>query len=84
MADHQNPEAMADALDQLHRAGWSIGSAGFAISAGGLVWVVSGHNGENAIRAEGLTEGQAWRGAREQARTLGMLPGWRISQPDPG
>ena len=39
----------------------------------GLVWVVSGSNGENRIRAEGATAAEAWQRAEEQARALGML-----------
>lgn len=61
------------ALARLHRAGWSIGDAAFAVEGGGLVWIVSGHNGENLIRAEGPTRDVAWVRAVEQARGLGML-----------
>jgi hypothetical protein len=82
MADGHDDEAITNALDQLHRAGWSIGSTAFGSTAGGLVWVVSGVNGENGIRAEGATEGEAWRGPLEQARTLGMLGA--SSRVDPG
>jgi uncharacterized protein YcfJ len=78
MTDRRDPEAMADALDQLRRAGRSIGSTAFASAAGGLVWVVSGHNGKNAIRAEGATGGGAWGGALTQARGVGMLGRWRV------
>jgi len=71
----------AEALQHLHSAGWSIGSAAFAAVAGGLVWVVSGKNGENFIRTEGATDADAWRGAVGQARSVGMLGGWRVSEP---
>jgi len=37
-----------ESFARLHQAGWSIGEKG---SAG--VWIVSGTNGENVIRAEG-------------------------------
>jgi hypothetical protein len=37
------------------------------------VWVVTGANGENRIRAEGLTELEAWQGALSQAKALGTL-----------
>jgi hypothetical protein len=30
VANNRDPEAIADALDQLHRAGWSIGSMAVA------------------------------------------------------
>lgn len=36
-------------------------------------WVVSGHNGENLIRAEGKTAREAWWRAVEQARAGGMM-----------
>jgi hypothetical protein len=55
------PGRVVDRLDGVRLDGW------------GVVWVVSGHNGENAIRAEGSTESAAWRAALDQARTLGML-----------
>ena len=64
-----------EALDRLHRAGWSIGDVAYHDGAGGLVWLVSGSNGENLIRAEGATRDEAWDQAVEQARALGML--WR-------
>jgi hypothetical protein len=46
------------------------------------VWVVSGHNGENLIRAEGPSGAAAWRAALEQARAVGMVRGWRVSELD--
>jgi hypothetical protein len=67
------PRDSDEALARLHRAGWSIGDAAVAVEGGGLVWVVSGHNGENLIRAEGPTRDEAWVRAVEQARGLGML-----------
>jgi hypothetical protein len=71
-------------VDALHRAGWSIGLTAFHSTAGGFVWVVSGHNGENLIRAEGATKAAAWWSALDQARAVGMVPGWRISEPGVG
>jgi hypothetical protein len=54
-----------------HRvSGWSIGDVAFHDGAGGLSWLVSGSNGENLIRAEGMTRNEAWAGAVEQARVL--------------
>lgn len=75
---------ITDALSQLHGAVWSIGSTAFATSASGAVWVVSGCNGENLIRADGATEDEAWQGAVDQANGLGMLEGWRVSEPGSG
>jgi len=38
-----------------------------------MVWIVSGHNGENLIRSEGATRDDTWAGAVNKARALGML-----------
>ncbi len=71
--DHDlDHDATAEAIGELHRAGWSVGSAAFTGSAG-PVWVVSGTNGENMLRAEGATQAEAWGGALSQARAVGML-----------
>jgi hypothetical protein len=64
----------AEAHDRLNRAGWAVGSAGFATAAGGRAWVVPGHNGGNLIRAGGATQAEAWRGALDRARALD-IPG---------
>jgi hypothetical protein len=50
-------------LEQLHHAGWSVGVSAAVTTPGHLVWLVTGHNGENLIRAEGATEADAWHGA---------------------
>jgi hypothetical protein len=65
-------DPIADALRQLHRSGWSIGDVAAGDGAGGTLWLVSGSNGENQIRAEGKTRAEAWVRAVEQARGLGM------------
>jgi hypothetical protein len=57
-----------ECLDRLRRAGWSVGETG-----GATRWIVSGHNGENAIKTEGRTQSEAWWRACEQARAVGML-----------
>jgi hypothetical protein len=54
--------------DRLHRAGWSIGEI-----AGVTCWVVSGHNGENVIVADGQSQAEAWYRATLQAEAVGML-----------
>jgi hypothetical protein len=71
---------IADALTDLHRAGWSVGVVGQASLDGSkrVVWQVDGRNGENVIRSAGATEAEAWRGALDQARSVGMLGGWRV------
>jgi hypothetical protein len=84
MADQRGGEAIENAFDRLHRAVWSIGSTAVAWTAGGLAWVVSGANGENVIRAVCSTEGESWRAALGQARSLGTAPAWRLSEPGPG
>jgi hypothetical protein len=56
----------------LRRAGWTVGDVGAA-------WLVTGHNDENLIRAEGATRADAWRAAVEQAMAAGILGPWRMS-----
>jgi hypothetical protein len=73
-------DPVGECLDELRRAGWSVGDAAFT-GEGGLVWVVTGSNGENLIRAEGATRADAWLAACEQAMSLGML-GRRPMPPD--
>lgn len=43
------PVLIAEALDRLHSAGWSLGVAAFGSTdgAGRIVWQVDGRNGEN-------------------------------------
>jgi hypothetical protein len=43
------------------------------LTTNGPVWVVTGSNGENALRAEGRTPAEAWQRACEQAKALGVL-----------
>jgi hypothetical protein len=59
---------------QLSRAGWSVWDDVRA-TEGELLWVVSGTNGENVIRAAGLTLADAWSNAVELARKLGTPGG---------
>jgi hypothetical protein len=78
MAEHSGPgelavEDVAEAIIALNRAGWSIGDAAFVGASGERVWIVSGRNGENLIRAEGATEAEPWRRAVARAREVGML-----------
>jgi hypothetical protein len=56
-----------ESFARLHRAGWSIGEA-----ATESAWIVSGTNGENAIRAEATSQAEAWHRAVEQAEAVGM------------
>jgi hypothetical protein len=63
-------------LDRLHRAGWSIGDAAFRYEGGRVVWFVSGHNGENLIRAEGSTRAVGSWVACQQAQAVGMPAPW--------
>ncbi len=43
---------------RLHQAGWSVGEVAVHTPAG-IVWLVSGTNGENAIEARGETQAEA-------------------------
>jgi CheY-like chemotaxis protein len=56
----------------LPRAGWSVGDVQ-VMTAAGLVWLVTGANGENVIEARGSTQAEAWDRACQQAESLGML-----------
>jgi hypothetical protein len=60
-----------ESFARLHRAGWSIGDAAY-VEHGVLVWLVTGTNGENLIRAEGPTRAAAWWAAVAQAQAVGM------------
>ena len=57
---------------RLHGSGWSIGETAVHGPAG-IVWIVSGTNGENVIEARGASQTEAWARAVEQARAVGML-----------
>jgi hypothetical protein len=60
----------------LHAAGWSIGDASHVERGEGVpvvVWLVTGTNGENRIRAERPTRGAAWWAAIRQAAVVGMI-----------
>jgi hypothetical protein len=70
MADHATTD---ESYQRLHMAGWSIGSTAQHTTGNRVVWLVTGSNGENRLRAEGETEVEAWHRAVEQARELGML-----------
>ena len=63
--------ATDDALDQLHRSEWSVGQTCFTNEGGTVVWVVDGCNGENRLRVEGETQGEAWRRALVVAKEVG-------------
>jgi hypothetical protein len=43
-----------ESFARLHAAGWSVGEVRASVS-----WIVSGTNGENALRAEGATSAEA-------------------------
>jgi hypothetical protein len=81
MDDH---DAVDQALKLLLAADWSVGDTACVTEAGLLAWLVTGRNGENVIRAKGPTQAAAWLMACDQAREVGMLPGWRIPQPGVG
>jgi hypothetical protein len=70
-----DPSAIAEMMARLKRSGWSIGDIAFPATSG-LVYVVSGSNGENKIHATGRTCAEAWGRAVEQAAEAGMLADW--------
>ncbi len=70
------PLPWEESYASLHRAGWSVGDTAFVGPDGFRAWLVSGHNGENLIRAEGPTRDAAWAEACSQAASVGMLSGW--------
>jgi hypothetical protein len=75
-----------DSFGLLHRSGWTIGDTAFQVGDG-LVWLVTGSNGENLIRAEGATRAEAWHRGVEQAAAVGMLsrrPGLACPRQGPG
>ncbi len=64
--------APEESFARLHRAGWSVGDVRL-LGTGGPRWLVTGHNGENALSARGATQAEAWHRACEQAEAMGML-----------
>lgn len=62
-----------ESLDRLRRADWSIGDAAFPEHA--LIWLVTGNNGENLVKASGKTRAEAYWRVCVQAREVGM-PAW--------
>ena len=61
-----------ESFDRLHRAGWSIGETAFGPDHS-LVWIVSGSNGENRVKARGQSQAEAWYRAAQQTEAVGML-----------
>ena len=56
-----------------HACGWNVSiTAFFDVKDGGQVWVVTGTNGENRLRAEGATCAEAWRQVLDQAAVVEM------------
>ena len=61
-----------ECCERLRRAGWSFGWCSVA-GPEGERFLVDGHNGENALRAEAASLAEALRLACGQARAVGML-----------
>ena len=61
-----------DSLVRLHGAGWSAVCTAFQGSQG-VIWIVSGYNGENQVLTAAPTRDEAWWQACLQARSVGML-----------
>jgi hypothetical protein len=66
MANGHDPEAITNALDHLHRAGWSIGSTAFALAAGG--WCGSCQVTTEIKRSGRMAQINPWRGGRRSRR----------------
>lgn len=71
------PSELDRIVRRLHLAGWSVGDVAVRAADGSPAWLATGTNGENLIRAEGVTQAEAWRLAVDQARAVGMLNGRR-------
>jgi hypothetical protein len=56
---------------RLHRAVWCVGEVA-AHGSKGIVWIVTGTNGEYQIDARGCTQAEAWHQAVQQAEAVGM------------
>ncbi len=61
-----------ESFARLQRSRWSVGEVA-AFTPRGVVWIVTGQNGENLIEARGATQPEAWHRACEQAQAVGML-----------
>ncbi len=75
-----------EAIQRLKASGWTISATAFYNEDGSVVWVVSGTNGKDQIRAENPEHSEASRQAIEQAAALSMLAGWPqlgYAGPDP-
>src|SRR5262245_26053875 len=73
-----------ESLAHLHSAGWSVGDVRL-LTPSGARWLVSGANGENAIKAEGVSQAEAWARAlyarhAAQARGLASRPQGRTPE----
>jgi hypothetical protein len=62
-------------IEQLHRAGWSIGDVALRGEGGGLVWIVLGRCGSDLLMVSSATRPEAWRRALDQAAAVGVLRG---------
>jgi hypothetical protein len=60
-----------ESFARLHCAGWTVGEVA-AHGPGGVVWIVTGSNGENRIEARGRSQAEAWHLALQQAEAVGM------------
>ncbi len=63
-------EQITDILERLEHSGWSIGNYTVASRGAGLVWVVSGRNGNKTIWVEANNELEAWKRAEKEALAL--------------
>ena len=60
-----------DSFARLHAARWTVGDVAVH-GESGLVWIVTGCNGENRIEARGASQDEPWCNAVLQAKAVGM------------
>jgi hypothetical protein len=65
---------VGESFTRLQRAGWSVCDVR-VLTTQGPTWLGSGHNGENAFSARGVTQAEAWHKACQQLEAVGMLRG---------
>jgi hypothetical protein len=65
-----------ESIQRLIQSSWSMCQTVHIGPRAKTLWRVKGTNGENVIRAHGVTQAQAWHRAVEAAAACGMLKGW--------
>jgi len=63
-------------LYRLYRSGWSVSLMVFTDCSGETIWQITGHQGENLIKVDGVSPNEAWNKAVLAAAACGMLRDW--------